>query len=513
VNLLELFLSGAALDPAKTAVVDDGFDLSFRNLVRAARGLGSLVDGATRREVVGIFLPTCKEFVISYLACLAAARTTLPFNILLSAEDLEFVASDAGVDTVVTSRRFLGVMEGKTPGCEAALRRAVGQVICLEDVAGTRWKKMKLLARGAFFRPRIVPEDELVTLLYTSGTTGRPKGVCLTHRNIVANIRAAVEAVGYTGEDVAVQVLPLFHTFALTVTMGAPLAYGGTSVALKRFVPDRVLDVIERHRVTYLVAIPSMFRVLNRCQRAKPRDVGSLTCAISGGEPLPAEVREGFRELFGLELLEGYGLTETSPVVSLNPPAANRPGSVGRPLRGVEVAIADDSGAVGGARPGSVGEICVRGPSVMRCYHDRPEETAAVLSADGWFRTGDFGRLDREGYLWITGRKKEMMIVGGENVFPAEIEDCLSRHPAVAEVGVVGVPDARRGEAPKAFVVLAEGASATAEDLSRFCRERLPLPKVPREIVFRGELPKSPTGKVMRRLLRDTTKATADVRR
>jgi long-chain acyl-CoA synthetase len=149
----------------------------------------------------------------------------------------------------------------------------------------------------------------------------------------------------------------------------------------------------------------------------------------------------------------------------------------------------------------------------MRCYHDRPEETAAVLCRDGWFRTGDFGRLDPEGYLWITGRRKEMMIVGGENVFPAEIEDCLSRHPAVAEVGVVGVPDERRGEAPKAFVVLAEGAAATAEDLSRFCRERLPLPKVPREIVFRDELPKSPTGKVMRRLLRETTKATADARR
>jgi len=495
-NLLELFLNGASRDERKTAIIDDGFELSFRNLLRASRGLASVVAGATDRPTVGIFLPTCKEFVISYMAILMAGRSTLPFNILLSGEDLEFIARDARLDAVITSKRFMEIM-----GREEAIARAVPKVICLEDVAGTRWKKMRLLARGAFFRPRIVPEGELVTLLYTSGTTGRPKGVCLTHRNIVQDIESAVEVSGYTGDDIAVQVLPLFHTFALTVTMGAPLARGGTSIAIKRFAPDPVLDAIERHRVSFLVAIPSMYRVLNRSQESRRRDVSSLRCAISGGEPLPGEVRDRFRELFGLEILEGYGLTETSPVVSLNPPGANRPGSVGKPLRSVEVRIADEQGRT--LEPGSTGEILVRGPTVMLGYHERPEETSAVLSPDGWLRTGDMGRLDADGYLWITGRKKEMIKVGGEMVYPAEVEDCLSRHPAVADVGVIGVSDERRGEAPKAFVVLKEGASVSGDELKAFCRERLPLYKVPREIAFRKELPKAPTGKVIRRLLRE----------
>ncbi|MHC5057258.1 MAG: class I adenylate-forming enzyme family protein [Planctomycetota bacterium] len=495
-NLLELFMKGALRDPGKTAVVDEGARLTFRNLVRASKGLGSFLGRATRKDAVGVFLPTCKEFVISYMAALMAGKTALPLNILMSAEDIDFVAKDAGLDTIVTSRKFLKIMKR-----EEAISGAVTNVVCLEDVAGSRWKKLTLLARGALFRPRIVGEDEIVTLLYTSGTTGRPKGVRLTHRNMASNIQACIDAVKYTPDDVAVQMLPLFHTFALTVTMGVPLATGATSVAMKRFAPDPILDAVERHGCTFLVAIPSMFRVLVRSQRQKPRDVGSLRCAISGGEPLPDELREGFEEVFGIELLNGYGLTETSPVVSFNLPEANRPGSVGTPLPGVEVRIADEEGNVLAA--GDVGELQVKGPNVMAGYHERPEETAASFAPGGWLRTGDMARLDREGYLWITGRKKEMMIVGGENVFPAEVEDALLRHPAVAEVGVIGVPDKRRGECPKAFVVLAEGEEASPEDILRFARERLPVHKVPRDVEFRDELPKAPTGKVMRRLLKE----------
>lgn len=495
-NLLELFLKGASYDETKTAIIDDGYELSYRNLLRASSGLASVLNGLTDRPVVGIFLPTCKEFVISYMAVLMTGKATLPFNILLPGGELDFVAKDAGIDVVITSKRFLEIM-----GREDAMRRAVPNVLCLEDVAGTRWKKLKLIARGAFFRPRIVSDGELATLLYTSGTTGCPKGVCLTHRNIVWDIESSVKVAGYTSDDVAVQVLPLFHTFALTVTMGAPLARGGTSIAIKRFAPDPVLDAIEKYKVTYLVAIPSMFRVLNRSQQLRKRNVSSLRCVISGGEPLPGEVRDKFKELFGQEILEGYGLTETSPVVSLNPPGANRPGSVGKPLPGVEIRIVDEEGRTLG--PDVVGEVLVRGPNVMLGYHMRPEETASVLSRDGWLRTGDMGKLDADGYLWLTGRKKEMIKVGGEMVYPAEVEDCLSRHPAVADVGVIGVYDERRGEAPKAFVVLNEGANVSAEELKAFCRERLPLYKVPRDIVFRKELPKAPTGKVIRRLLKE----------
>ncbi len=488
-------MNGASLDPGKAAVIDEPATLSFKNLVRASKGLASVVAGASERDVVGIFLPTCKEFVISSMAVLMGGKSILPFNILLSGEDLDFVAKDAGIDTVVTSRKFMKIIDR-----EDAMRGAVPKVLCLEDIAGSKWKKIKLLTRGMFFRPRIVPEDNLALLLYTSGTTGRPKGVELTHGNIVSNIQACLEVSRYGSDDVALQILPLFHTFAFTATMGVPLAAGGTAVAIKRFAPDPVLDLVERHKVTFLVGIPSMFRVLSRAQKAKPRDVKSLKTAIAGGEPLPSEVRDRFKEAFGIELLEGYGLTETSPVVCVTPPGANRPGTAGRPLRDVEVRVVDEKGSVLG--PDIDGELHVRGPLVMTGYYNRPEETSAVIDADGWFRTGDIARIDADGYISITGRLKEMMIVGGENVFPAEIEDCLSCHEAVADVGVIGVPDARRGESPKAFVVLAEGTVAPADELLRFARERLPAYKVPREIVFRDELPKTPTGKVMRRLLK-----------
>lgn len=494
-NLLELFLAGAERGGNKPAIIDDDQVITFRTLVRASKGLAALLSSRTDKDVIGIFLPTCKEFVITYLACLMTGKTTLPFNILLSPEDLSFVAHDAEVDTVVTSRRFLKIIDR-----EKAIHEAVPNVLCLEDLAGGRLKKLLLLARGVFFRIRYAPEDSPATLLYTSGTTGRPKGVRLSHNNLVWNIKTSIGVSGYAAEDVAVQVLPLFHTFALTVTMGAPLARGGTSVAMKRFVPDQVLEAIERHKVTFLVAIPSMFRVLNRAQQQKPRDVSSLTCVISGGEPLPGEVRERFEKLFGIEILEGYGLTECSPVVSLNPPGANRPGSVGKPLPGLEVRAFAGNGSP--APPGADGELAVKGPGVMLGYHRKPEATAAVLK-DGWFRTGDIGHLDADGYVWITGREKEMMIVGGENVFPAEIEDVISRHPAVMEAGVIGVPDERRGEAPKAFVVLEPGHNADASELVSFCREKLPPYKVPKEVAFKESLPKSPTGKVLRKALRE----------
>lgn len=498
-NLLELLMAGALRDPGKTAVVDGDVELSFKNLLRASKGLGSFLNGVTQKPTVGIFLPTCKEFVMSFMGVLMAGKTALPINILMSEEDIEFVAKDAGLDTIITSHKFLKIIKRKD-----VIGRAATKVVCLEDVAGTPWKKIKLLARGALFRPRIVSEDELSTLLYTSGTTGRPKGVCLTHRNMVFDIQKSTELAGYTADDVTVQMLPLFHTFALTVTLGVPLASGSTTVAMARFLPDPILDAIERYSSTFLVAIPSMYRVLVRAQKQKPRKVTSLRCAFSGGEPLPDELRENFEEVFGIELLNGYGLTETSPVVSLNPPDANRPGSVGKPLSEVEVRIADDECNVLGTDV--IGEIQVKGPNVMVGYHERPEETAAVFAPDGWFRTGDMGKIDPDGYIWITGRKKEMMIVGGENVFPAEIEDVLLRHPAVEDVGVIGVPDKRRGECPKAFVVLAEDEKATEEEILRFARENLPVYKVPREVVFRSELPKAPTGKVMRRLLDETPK-------
>jgi acyl-CoA synthetase (AMP-forming)/AMP-acid ligase II len=241
-------------------------------------------------------------------------------------------------------------------------------------------------------------------LLYTSGTVGRPKGVRLSHRNVAFDIEACLKVIeGVDSSLVMAQLLPLFHTFALTATLGVPTCVGGSMVAVKRFSPEPVLDAIEKYGVTHLIAIPSMYRVLNRSQTLKPRDTKSLRVAVSGGEPLAAEVRDRFREIFGLPITEGYGLTETSPVVSVNPLGKNKPGSVGPPLPGIEVAIRTDEGK--DLPTGEVGEICVKGPTVMMGYQNRPADTSVVLAADGWLSTGDMGRVDEDGYIWITGRK------------------------------------------------------------------------------------------------------------
>jgi long-chain acyl-CoA synthetase len=504
VNLLEMFLAGAAKDPAKVASTDEGVELTYGTIVKFAKGVASILANATDKEAVGIFLPTSNAFIVTYVATLMAGKAILPFNLLLSPEDLLYVAKDSGIDTIVTSRKVLDVL-----GRKDDVLKAAPNIIYLEDLAGTKLKKVRVVMKGLFFRPKIVGEDELGMLLYTSGTIGRPKGVRLSHRNVGFDIEACLKVIeGVDENTVMVQLLPLFHTFALTATLGVPTYVGGSMVPVKRFSPEPVLDAIEKHRITHLVAIPSMFRVLNRSQTIKPRDTKSLKVAISGGEPLPAEVRDKFEEIFGLPITEGYGLTETSPVVSVNPLGRNKPGSVGPPLPGVEVAIRDGEGKE--LPRGSVGEICVKGPIVMMGYQNRPADTSVVLGPDGWLATGDMGRIDDDGYIWITGRKKEMMIVGGENVFPAEIEDVLCRHPYVADVGVIGVKDERRGEVPKAFVVLSDEGKAKglapAEmemELKRFCHGKLPLFKIPRHIVFKDELPKAPTGKVLRRKLRE----------
>jgi long-chain acyl-CoA synthetase len=344
------------------------------------------------------------------------------------------------------------------------------------------------------------PED-LAVLLYTSGTSGRPKGVMLSHWNLESNIRQILAHVTFGPTDVILGVLPQFHSFGMTVLTLLPLIAGPQAVYAARFVPPRIMKLIRTHKPTALVAIPSMYNALLSVKDAGPEDFKSFRFIVSGGEPLPDAVAERFKERFGRAINEGYGLTETSPCTNLCRPQEHRPHSVGRPLPELDQRAVDLNT---GRRlpPGEDGEIQMSGPNVTRGYFKLPAETAAAFTADGYFRTGDIGMFDADGHLYITGRLKEMLIVGGENVFPREIEEVLNRHPSVKASGVVGMTDPMRGELPVGFIELNEGHSFDERALQGFCRESLAGYKVPAKIVCLAELPRNPTGKIMRRELK-----------
>jgi long-chain acyl-CoA synthetase len=349
--------------------------------------------------------------------------------------------------------------------------------------------------------PALVDDDQLACLLYTSGTSGKPKGVMLSHGNISANIRQCVEWVKFTRREVLVGILPQFHSFGLTVLTLMPITLGCKVVFTARFVPNRIVKLIKEHKATAFIAIPSMYNAMLHVKSAEPADFATMKFAVSGGEPLPDSVASGFFERFGVRIAEGYGLTETSPVTNWCRPHEFRPHSVGQPLPDVrERIVSIETSADLGANQD--GEIRIAGPNVMKGYFRLPRETAAAFDELGYFRTGDIGRFDDDGHLHITGRLKEMLIVAGENVFPREIEEVLNLHACVKDSGVVGLMDPMRGELPFAFVELKEDATFDKQSILTWCKQRLAGYKVPTDIVHLEALPRNATGKVMRRELK-----------
>ena len=350
--------------------------------------------------------------------------------------------------------------------------------------------------------PDTEPSDTAV-LLYTSGTTGRPKGAELTHFNLFYNADMAARAHGVDASSVSLAVLPLFHSFGQTVIQNATFMQGGTLVMLPRFDATSAFEMIQRHRVTFFAGVPTMYFGLLHHPDASAYDLSSLRICASGGAPMPVEVMRRFDELYGANILEGYGLSETSPLASLNPrEREKKPGSIGRPIWGVEFRLVADDGRVI-AESNVAGEIHIKGHNVMKGYYKRPEATAEALR-DGWFRTGDVATRDDDGYYVIVDRKKDMILRGGYNVYPREIEEVLYRHPAIGEAAVIGVPNPELGEEVVAVVALKVGGVATAEELVAFCSERLAAYKYPREVRFVEALPKGPTGKILKRELRGT---------
>jgi long-chain acyl-CoA synthetase len=412
-------------------------------------------------------------------------RTAVPLNYLLKKDELEYVINDAEIDTIITVKPMLEYVGGLP-----------------DHVKQIKLDEMKFKGFPPLRRSKRVAADALAVILYTSGTSGKPKGVMLTANNLASNIRQICEWVGFSENDTLLGVLPQFHSFGLTVLTLLPLSVGARVVYAGRFNAKKLLDLMLEHKPTAFIAIPSMYAALLHAKSATPEHFKSIKYIVSGGEPLPEAIFNGYRERFNVTINEGYGLTETAPVTNWCRPHEYRHKSVGKPLPDVDEIIVGGSDGEQRLGPNQDGEVRMKGPNIMKGYFKLPDQTAATFDRNGYFKTGDMGRFDDEGHLYITGRIKEMLIIGGENVFPREIEEVLDQHPSVGASAVIGVMDESRGEVAVAFVELKDGSTFDETALRKFCREHLAQFKVPRDIRMIEKLPRNPTGKIMRRELK-----------
>jgi long-chain acyl-CoA synthetase len=489
-NLDSLLRHAAADHPDRVALRMDDLTLTYAQLHEAAGRTSALLAarGVQPGDRVGIMLPNVPAFPIAFYGALAAGAVVVPMNPLLKSREVAYYLGDSGARVVLAWHAAAG--EAAKGAADAG-----AEAIAVEapDMAG-------LLADYQPARPEHGRQDqEDAVILYTSGTTGRPKGAELTHAGLVRNATLTAQTLLKNNtDDVIMGCLPLFHVFGLTCGLNASVAGAGTLTLLPRFDAAKALDIIQRDRVTIFEGVPTMYAAILHLPEADPAQAATLRLCISGGAAMPVEILRGFEEKFGCIILEGYGLSETSPVASFNhPDQVRKPGSIGTPVEGVEMRLVDNEGNP--APDGEIGEIAIRGHNVMKGYWNKPEATAEVMSPDGWFRTGDMARKDEDGYYFIVDRKKDLIIRGGYNVYPREIEEVLHEHPAVAEVAVIGIPHPDLGEEVGAAVALKPGATATPEELRAFARDKVAAYKYPRRVWLVDALPKGPTGKILRR--------------
>ncbi|MEX2557070.1 MAG: long-chain fatty acid--CoA ligase [Actinomycetota bacterium] len=473
-----------------------------REIERAAGGFAAL--GIRPGDRVGVLVHNVPQFIYAYQGLARAGAVTIPLNTMYTADEVSFILADADARAVVVSEPLVGTVDGIRD--TLAMLEHVVVAGSAAPVGAMTWEQM--LGRAAGDVPAFDPSpDDLAVLAYTSGTTGRPKGAMLTHANLLANMDQMSQAqlLAEAEDDVVLLALPMFHIYALNVILGLTMRAGATAVLMERFDAVGSLEAVERHGVTVLFGAPPMFIAWLNTPGVERYDLSKVRLAVSGAAPLPGAVLEDFRRKLGITIWEGYGLTETAPGVTSNAMGEEaKPGSIGKALPGVEVRIIDASGD--DVEDGDPGEILVRGPNVFRGYWRQDEATSEVIR-DGWFHTGDVGYADSDGYIFLVDRKKDLIIVSGFNVYPREVEDAIFRHPKVAEAAVVGIPHPYTGEAVKAFVVLKPGESTTEEEILEFCRRSLARFKCPQVVEFVKELPHLPTGKVLRRLLRDGGKS------
>jgi long-chain acyl-CoA synthetase len=489
-NLAASLARNAADNPDRVAIHLGDQTTSYRELDdQSARVAGLLAArGIAPGTPIGIMLPNVPEFASVYYGILRTGAVVVPMNPLLKAREVAYYLGDSGAPVI-----FAWHLTG--PEVEIGAKEAGAEAILVDpatfpDILATASPAPQVVDRAAY---------DTAVVLYTSGTTGHPKGAELTHANLINNVEVSAADLFQLGpDDLIFGGLPLFHAFGQTCTLNAAIMTGASLTVLPRFDAAKALGILADERVTIFAGVPTMFSALLHVPDRSDYDVSALRLCISGGAAMPVEVLRQFEDQFDCIVLEGYGLSETSPVASFNHPGRERkPGSIGTPIRGVEMRVVDASGSE--VPQGEVGEIAIRGHNIMKGYLNKPEATAEAVSADGWFRTGDIGRVDEDGYYYIVDRKKDLIIRGGYNIYPREIEEVLYEHPEVAEAAVVGMPHPELGEEVGAAVALKPGATVTPDELRSYVKSQVAAYKYPRRVWIVDSLPKGPTGKILKK--------------
>lgn len=528
--LFHFIESAAARSPDRPCTTFLGRTLTYGEIGalvdRAAAGLQQI--GVVKGTKVGLFLPNSPTFVIYYFAVLKAGGVVVNYNPLYSLDELTFQVKDSETELMITldlkvlfdkvehlvaKKTLKGAVVCSFPALLPAAKAVLFKLFKGKELAKPHASPVRdrlrleseVLTDPALFEPvPIDPETDIAVLQYTGGTTGTPKGAMLTHANVYLNVeQIAAWAPGLVhGQERVLAALPFFHVFAMTVVMNLGIKIAAEMILMPRFVLAEALDLITRHKATLMPGVPTLFNAILNHPKIGSYNLGSLKICISGGAALPAEVRDGFMAATGCELVEGYGLSEASPVVTCNPlEGIVKHGSIGLPLPGTVLSLRDLSDPTREVPRGERGEICVAGPQVMRGYWNRPAETAAQF-AGGFLRTGDVGVMDDDGFFYVVDRIKDLIICSGYNVYPRRIEEALYEHAAVEEAVVIGIPDRYRGEAPKAFVKLKAGQAATKEELMAYLEIKISKLELPADIAFRDTLPKTMIGKLSKKELK-----------
>jgi long-chain acyl-CoA synthetase len=464
---------------------------------QVAHGLHKL--GISRGSRVGLLLSNCPEYLFVYFAVLKLGGINVPINTFLSSSEVQFILSDCEISLVVTDKKLYSVL---SPGL-ANLPHVHHIIVVDQDISETlpfRIFEQESKENPPWEGPHY---DDVAVIHYTSGTTGNPKGAMLSHKNLLAAIDANTDVIKISYRDKIIVFLPLFHVFTFVVCILATFSHGTRVILLHSLKPfKRIVHAILKYRVNILVGVPPVFNALvNANIPWFFQFINPIRVCVSGGAPLTVDVLKTFQQKFKIPLLEGYGLSETTGGICVNPlDGVQKPLSIGPPIKGVEVKVVDEDDTKLG--PNEVGELLVKSDTVMVGYYNQPQETRNVLQ-NGWLRTGDMAKIDKDGYIYIVDRKKDMLIVRGMNVYPREVEEVLYSHPKVAECAVIGVPDKQRGEVPKAIITLKDNVTASEKEFRKFCHEKMAMYKNPKYFEFRELLPKTATGKIMKKVLKE----------
>ena len=498
------------------------------NLVnRAAEGLQKI--GVKKGTTVGLFLPNSPTYIIYYNAILKAGGTVVNYNPLYTVEELEYQVKDSGTEIMITLdlkalfEKVEALIEGGSlehgvvcsfssllPGLKSFLfkllkGKEIAKVSASPIIAKLTFEERLLANGGNPEIPPIDPDNDLAVLQYTGGTTGTPKGAMLTHANLTINVQQALAWSNnlYEAQEKVMGLLPFFHVFAMTAVLNVGVKLGAEIVMLPRFELNQALKLIDQHKPTFMPAVPTIFNAMMNHPKIEKFDLSSLKLCLSGGAPLPLEVKRGFESMTGCKVVEAYGLSETSPAATINPlNGLVKEGSIGQPIPATIISLRDLDDPTKQVPQGEKGEICIKGPQVMKGYWNKPVETENTFLGD-YLRTGDVGIMDEQGFTFIVDRIKDMIICSGYNVYPRRVEEAIYEFPPVEEVTVIGVKDEYRGEAPKAFIKLKDGRTATAEELLAFLEDKISKIEMPEHIEFRDELPKTMIGKLSKKELKE----------